>query len=615
MGISIDHPLSALLKSTDISEISIPIFQRPYSWTQEQIRQFLLDLDSSVNKKSRHFYGLIVYVFQDKKSLKIDIIDGQQRLTTVIITLAVLRDMMEDMNQNTQWSEQDEERNNEEILKIKTSIYSKKKCKLHSSNEGKYENEFLEIIQKSILDFTDPNVSPRKEYDQQKTGSKDRFEVKKNHLFNLGDKRITKSKNSYKNYLIVHDYFEGLISKETTNEDKFELLIKYSDSLLEEFRYIPFEVESYEQAFEYFEVLNDRGLDISALDLIKNECLKKQLTDVQRKEVFDYWTEIFSVTLDQTCNLIQFVRYAYMQEHGHITKREIYASFKKELKDLTFNSLKTFLTGKLLTRAKIYKDLISDDTNLDPKYHNVIQLLKSTKTVQWYSIAMAVLEPLYTSKKISKKTGDAVVLLLESIHEIMFTINFVNVVTNSIETKFPEIAMLIKYDNEIEYLKLVEKSINEINSLKLLSSLQFSKIEINRVSTFEANNDLGNMFIFLFKYFDKKSSDDKFYIGSLEHLFPQKPNEKSWPVINLVTPEEKKNMTYSIGNFFITNRILNPSLGNKSFEDKRQEYEQNHIYDILPLQDPLHYANIKDWTPQIIIQRTDWILEKFKNVF
>jgi hypothetical protein len=526
---------------------------------------------------------------------------------------------MEDLNQNVSWSEEDEERNADEINKIKQALKSKQECRLRTANEGKFENEFLEIIQKSILDFSDKSKSPRKEYETQKPGNKNRFEIKCNYLYELGDRRVTRSKNSYKNYISIHNYINDKLIKISNNDDKIQLLINYADVLLENFRYIPFEVQSYEQAFEYFEVLNDRGLDISALDLIKNECLKKQLSDFQRREIFEKWSEIFATILDQSFNLIQFVRYAYMRESGHITKREIYSSYKEELKNLNFDNLNNYLTSKLLVRAKIYKDFFVPDTIMKPKFHNVIQLLKTTKTVQWYSIAMAALEPLYTQSKISIKTEDKIVSLLENVHQVMFSLNYVNVVANNIETKFPEIAKSIIFTNEKTFAKSIDEAYSEINKIKEKENLSFSSIDLSNskflMTSFEGNNDLGNMLVFLFKYYDKKSSDDKLSFGSLEHLFPQKPTESRWPLIKKMKAEEIREAIYSIGNFFITNTTLNPSLGNKSFTDKLEEYKKWTLYDILPVANGLHYSKVKDWTSDVVKKRTIWISDAYKKRF
>jgi uncharacterized protein with ParB-like and HNH nuclease domain len=620
MSLKIDRPLGEIFKSMDISKINIPIFQRPYSWPKEQIGQYLIDLDNAVKNNSCHFFGLIVYVFQEKQAKTIDIIDGQQRLTTAVINLSVIRDLMEDLDCNITWTYEDRRRNADEISKINHALKTKQECRLHTSNEGKFENEFIEIIQNSILDYTDKSKSPRKEYEEQKPGNKNRFSIKKVYLEKRGDGRKTKAMSSYKNYISIHNYINDKLLKINNNEDKFELLIKYSDVLLENFRYIPFEVESTEQAFEYFEVLNDRGLDISALDLIKNECLKKQLTEEQRKDVFDTWTEIFANTLDQNDNLIQFVRYAYMREYGHITKREIYPSYKTKIQNLNFIDLNDYLSNNLLVRAKIYKDFIKiGETNLKPKFHNVIQLLKSTKTVQWYSIAMSALEPLYTSKKITLKTEDKILELLENIHEIMFSLNYVNVVANNIETKYPDIAKSITYTNETDFVKSLEKAINEVNKIKNIERLSFDNVDLSNsnqlISSFETNNDLGNMLIFLFKYYDKKSSDDKFNVGSLEHLFPQKPSEFKWPVIKKMKIEEKRDIIYSLGNFFITNVTLNPSIGNKSFKDKLTIYKKWNLYDILPEVSKLHYTKVQDWTPEVVKERSEWISESFKERF
>ena len=80
--------------------------------------------------------------------------------------------------------------------------------------------------------------------------------------------------------------------------EKYKFLIDASTILLDDFRVIPFYVKDYDKAFEYFEVLNDRGLDVSALDLIKNRCLKiSDISTENRLDIFTYWSRVFSDTL------------------------------------------------------------------------------------------------------------------------------------------------------------------------------------------------------------------------------------------------------------------------------------------------------------------------------
>ncbi len=78
-------------------DFRIPDYQRPYAWQEEQAVQLLTDLDEALDRGSEepYFLGSVVLV-KDMGTAVADVIDGQQRLTTLTILLSVLRDVTED---------------------------------------------------------------------------------------------------------------------------------------------------------------------------------------------------------------------------------------------------------------------------------------------------------------------------------------------------------------------------------------------------------------------------------------------------------------------------------------------------------------------------------------
>ena len=619
----IDKPVSDILRNTDIGLINIPIFQRPYSWTKDEISQFVADLDNCLmNEDQRHFYGLIVYVSNHQNKKIIDVIDGQQRLTTITILLSIIRDLLEDYALNYTMDEEDQQEINTTVVLINSSLSSElqgHKVKLHSENETNFENDFIEIIQRQITSYSDRDKSPRKEYEEMPQGSKDRFSIKSNYLYTYkNDARRTRHKTSYKNYLALHTYITEKLRLLGTTQKCYKFLIKVYKKIINDFRIIPFHVDSYDRAFEYFEVLNDRGLDVSALDLIKNRCLQiSGITASERKSIFASWSEVFRNTLDHTYNLIQFVRYAYMSEYGHITNKKVYEKYRTLIDPMDFEEVIDYLGGPLLVNAKIFKDIQSITTNLDSKIHNSLELLKSTKTVQWYSIAMATLGPIYNGVSLQTSTKNLIIKIFETLHEIMFTLNYVDKVANELEKKLPEIASEIKFTTEQDFITILNSAISKLNTFKVEQSLQFSDIDFTDASywvrSFEKNNNLGHMLVFFFFYKKMASSTVQIHISSLEHTLPQNPTDEKWPIIADSDEEEQKRHIYSLGNFFITHSRENATYGNKSFNDKSEMYSNDNIFDIIEETDDLNYKSITDWTYEVIINREQKIIELFSE--
>ena len=88
-------PLSKVFSSD--YEFAIPDYQRPYTWGIEQATQLLDDLYDAVdrNPDEPYFLGSVVLV-KDANVPQAEVIDGQQRLTTLTILLAVLRELSDD---------------------------------------------------------------------------------------------------------------------------------------------------------------------------------------------------------------------------------------------------------------------------------------------------------------------------------------------------------------------------------------------------------------------------------------------------------------------------------------------------------------------------------------
>jgi uncharacterized protein with ParB-like and HNH nuclease domain len=74
-------------------EVIVPTFQRNYVWKTENVKQLLDDAVFAGETNDTHFFGPIV-LLRRKDSL--EVIDGQQRVTTVVMTIAILRDMLLD---------------------------------------------------------------------------------------------------------------------------------------------------------------------------------------------------------------------------------------------------------------------------------------------------------------------------------------------------------------------------------------------------------------------------------------------------------------------------------------------------------------------------------------
>lgn len=81
--------------NSDYEKFEIPMYQRSYSWTNGQLDELWSDLENLDDEdNTTHFIGLFVMTEDESVKRRMQVVDGQQRITSVSILLAVLRDLM-----------------------------------------------------------------------------------------------------------------------------------------------------------------------------------------------------------------------------------------------------------------------------------------------------------------------------------------------------------------------------------------------------------------------------------------------------------------------------------------------------------------------------------------
>lgn len=220
----------------------IPQYQRPYKWEDEQVNKLWDDInDAYENEDENYFLGSIITAKpRDKeKSAYVDVVDGQQRLTTLMILFCVIRDLYPTLNAR----KSDDNPFVVDIDTISSSIAlfgKSKRLKLftHSEHHSDFEN--------SILNGDTNNIKKPYKY-QIQTDEEPKYKF-------LNTAVILKTK--------LLELGEG----------KSEEFINY---LFNNVKIIRIDCKNREFAIKLFQVLNDRGMDLTAADLIKSFLLEK----------------------------------------------------------------------------------------------------------------------------------------------------------------------------------------------------------------------------------------------------------------------------------------------------------------------------------------------------
>ncbi len=265
------------LKNTLKEELyyQIPIYQRPYQWTEENCEKLLDDLfeDYERDEKSDYFCGSLVLVKSDpnSKTETYDVVDGQQRLSTFILLTKVLYDLYNDRLSDP--------KNLERLQEGWKDRHTERKRLSFNTIGSNAEYDFQDA-----LDFFD-----------------DPHHVSKN------------DENNYlKNAVCLKDY---LRKKEIKSINGF---IKW---LYSNVKFITIICPNIDKALRIFNVLNARGLPLNATDIFKGELLKELAKEEDQKKLVSRWNALSQKCSDNDLTMETLFSW-YLDYLNPVTSRE-----------------------------------------------------------------------------------------------------------------------------------------------------------------------------------------------------------------------------------------------------------------------------------------------------
>ncbi|MFP6004122.1 DUF262 domain-containing protein [Helicobacter pylori] len=255
----------------------IPIYQRPYQWTEENCEKLLDDLffNYEDDRESDYFCGSLVLIVintdSETNAETYDIVDGQQRLSTFILLAKVLADLYND------------------CLDTKN---------LECLQEGWKDRH----TEKKRLSFN--TIGSNAEYD---------FAYALEHF---NDSQASKNKNNKNNYLknaiCLKNYLKG---KEIKNINDF------IDWLYCNVVFVTITCPNIDKALRIFNVLNARGLPLNATDIFKGELLKELAKEEDQKKLVSRWNALSQKCSDNDLTIETLFSW-YLDYLNPVTSRE-----------------------------------------------------------------------------------------------------------------------------------------------------------------------------------------------------------------------------------------------------------------------------------------------------
>ncbi|GAA8999558.1 DUF262 domain-containing protein [Helicobacter pylori] len=567
-----DSHLRDILK--DELYYQIPIYQRPYQWTEENCENLLDDLffNYEDDKESDYFCGslVLIAISENSKAKTYDIVDGQQRLSTFILLAKVLA---------TLYSER---------------LTEESKDYLQESLNGRYGK-------KDRLNFNAIGFNSKKDF-QDALDFFDDLDASKGEDSKSNDP--SKGKNSYlKNAICLKNY---LRKKEIGDINDF------IEWLYFKVVFITITCPDADKALRIFNVLNARGLALSATDIFKGELLKKLTEEKEQKELATLWEN-----LRQTCLDNGFTMETLFSQHltylNPVTSKE---RMKKRL-NTQFDELQKSPLEYLDLVKDFYKAYV-EVLEMPDLYAHLLSYLEDN---YWSVILCASLLHRYSDQEIEA--------LKKLLVKFYYQCWVAKKPKDQREQTCCNIINALKEKRSIENIvSIVRNNLGEYNVTQhFRENLQDSNLYTKFYFTgkYPRKNSWLKPILILVEYFmsddpkPKRIQTNDFHV---EHILPQKPTLSSQWAKDF-SEEERECYTHSLANLTLLGGKRNIEASNLDFKDKKKIYmgEEIRLNKKRPFRVMTCYKmtidiahNYTEWTPKSLEKRKEELIEIIESV-
>jgi len=530
----------------------IPRFQRDYSWTADEwddLWQDILGLFEE-DPEPAHYMGYLVLQSPDNK--RFDIIDGQQRITTLSVMILGALSHLNDIAE----SGVDADRNRERLEQLRGSyigyldpvtLVSRSKLQLNRHNDDFYQNYLvpLEKIPQRGLRASE-------------------------HLLRK-----------------AFDWFKSAV-KQHCGSDGIDVA-RFVDAMVDKLFFTVITVTDELNAFKVFETLNARGVRLSATDLLKNYLFSvvnsEGSHEHEMKTLEDRWERIVGTLGSES--FPDFLRAYWNSRNKLVRKADLFKTIRREIqgKQEAFD-----LIRNLDTHAHIYaalRDPQADHWNKEQR--RMLQQLKMFNVRQPLSLLMAAHEAF------AEMEGDFN-RVLRAICVISFRYNVVcNMQTNEQERVYNDVSMLISSGSP--HIADVLRGLKKVYPEDARFKAAFAEKDLKTTSS--RNKNVVRFILFqIEKHLSSADYDAESDKYTIEHILPENPGEE-WATYDEHRDEK---FIYRIGNMTLLDATSNRDAGNCGYSGKIDAYRDSDFH--ITRKVPEEYA---EWNTDKIASRQNWM--------
>jgi uncharacterized protein with ParB-like and HNH nuclease domain len=537
--------------------LAVPKYQRSYSWTDEEVTELWDDLTRAIDEGSPdYFLGTLVLSTSadDSASSEEDlpaVIDGQQRLATASLLLAAMRDLY--LAEGT-----------EQMMKRVELV----ERFLLDTNVETLESEPRLVLNEENADFFQKTAVARPNDREALTPSVP-SQQKIQDAFTLLSKKVAEVKQD-----AGTAWEKELVALQVYLENKARVVL--------------LEVPNEANAYLIFETLNDRGLDLTIADLLKNYLFSRAGRN-KISTVKQSWDRAFGALDPGEDDKLQttFLRHYWSSKHGYTREKELYSRIKQKV---TSQKDAIDFGNELVEAARIYSALRNPShefwaTYSTPTKANLDTLLMLDVT-QSRPLLMAVMQQ-WQKGQITKALA----------HLVSWSVRLIVVGgagSGSTEAAFSNAAVDVR-SGKIKDAKALAATMKSVVPDDSRFEAQFSvtskKARLARylLHALQRNKDGTHSPELI-------SNADETQVN-LEHILPRDQDPKEWPQF---TAEQHASYFNRLGNLALLDAKENGALNAKNFKAKAAVYETSKLSLTSELGDATKYP---DWTPATIESR------------
>jgi hypothetical protein len=523
---------------------TIPDYQRPYSWQPEQAMQLLQDLSDHMQRDSGepYFLGSIVLIKDDLQP-ESDVIDGQQRLTTLTILLAILRDMSDDPELKNDF---------QSLLMEEKNRWARTAARPRLTLRARDAEFFFRHV-------------------QEVDGTRALIDLHEAAAKTDAQKAIRNNTQALRSELTKWSVAEREKLAMTISQDTFLVVVQTPDL---------------ERAYRIFTVMNSRGLELSTADLLKSKVIGS-IDDAESSQYADRWESAEQdIGREDFSDLFLYLRWIFRKERPRTSMFKEYES--AILPDFLPSGAKSFVDDWIMP----YAEALSDLTNCNysaPRGADAVnewfRRLSQLDNDDWRPAALWALkshndDPVWLDLFLRKLERLAASMLLRRTY------------TTPRQQRYAELLKQLDVcGHEAPAFDLDEgEKVATRNALRqdIYTVTASRRYVLQRLDEVLA---------------DSPGVTYSHPVVSVEHVLPQNPAPYSEWVRNF-TDEERAEWTHKLANLVLLSRRKNSQAGRYGFADKKRRYFSGST-GVSTFALTSQVLSETEWTPKVLSARQD----------